>query len=103
MRQRSDRLFIGVGGHVVALDPATGTELWRTKLKGSSFVTIWHSGNQLFAGANGELFCIDPSAGNILWQNRLKGLGMGVVAFATGSEVVVDSAVAAQRAAAASS
>ena len=30
----TDLLVIGVGGHAVAIDPETGTELWRTKLKG---------------------------------------------------------------------
>jgi outer membrane protein assembly factor BamB len=34
MAQRNDHLFVGVGGHVVALDPSTGAEIWRTKLKG---------------------------------------------------------------------
>lgn len=100
MAQGDDRLFIAIGGHAVALDPSTGTEIWRTKLKVSSFVTVWFSGTRLFAGAGGELFCLDPGSGAILWRNKLKGLGMGVVAFTTSSGIVVDAAAEARRQAA---
>ena len=71
----SDVLVIGVGGHVVAVHPVTGAELWRTKLKASSFVTVHQAGGHIFAGANGELFCLCPTSGSILWHNKLKGLG----------------------------
>ena len=101
MAARNDRLFIGVGGHVVAIDPASGSEIWRTKLKASSFVTVWLSATGLFAGAGGELFCVDPSTGSILWRNRLKGLGTGVVAFSGSTDAVVEAALVAQRQAAA--
>ena len=93
--------LIGVGGHAVALDPSTGTELWRTKLKMSSFVTVHRVGQRVFAGAGGELFCLDAGSGNLLWRNKLKGLGMGVVAFTSSSETVIEAALQAQRAAAA--
>ena len=33
-RRRGGVLFVGIKGHVVALDRATGGELWRTKLEG---------------------------------------------------------------------
>ena len=101
MTDHVDRLYIAVGGHAVAIDPASGAELWRTKLKTSSFVTVWLSGTRLFAGAGGELFCLDPASGTVLWRNRLKGLGMGVVAFTSSGNVVIESAAAAQAAAAA--
>ena len=80
MNDTNNRLFVGVGGYAVVIDSSSGAELWRTKLKASSFVTVWLSGNRLYSGAGGELFCLDPSTGTILWRNRLKGLGMGVVA-----------------------
>ncbi len=92
----SDWLFIGVGGHAVALDPVTGTEIWRTKLKRSSFVTVSLFRGRIFAGAAGELFCLDPASGELLWHNRLKGLGLGVVAFQS-SDVVSEAAAMAQR------
>jgi len=49
-RNTKDVLIIGVGGHIVAVDPTTGTELWRTKLKMSSFVTVRTAGARVYAG-----------------------------------------------------
>ena len=94
-------LYIGIGGHAVAIDPSTGTELWRTKLKSSSFVTVYQSGSRLFAGAGGQLFCLDAASGSILWSNKLKGLGMGLVAFTSSSGVASAAALQAEQAAAA--
>jgi outer membrane protein assembly factor BamB len=59
-------VFIGVGGHVVTLDPATGAELWRSKVKSSPFVTVSLSPNGLLAGSGGEVFCLDPASGSVL-------------------------------------
>jgi outer membrane protein assembly factor BamB len=97
-----DRLFIGLGGHLVAVDAATGTELWRAKLKGSDVVTVRVAGKFLFGATKGELFCLDPTTGEIRWHNRLKGLGTGIVAFgASGDEIVAAHRAAEQAAAAA--
>ncbi|HNX49571.1 MAG TPA: PQQ-binding-like beta-propeller repeat protein [Thermoanaerobaculaceae bacterium] len=98
-KSQPDLLYIGVGGHAVAIDPSTGTELWRTKLKASTFVTIYRAGSGLFAGAGGELFRLDPASGDVLWSNKLKGLGMGLVAFTSSDEVASFAALQAQRAA----
>jgi len=102
MASQSGHVIIGIGGHAVAIDPGSGTEIWRTKLKGSSFVTVWQAEGRVYAGANGELFCLDESSGSILWRNPLKGLGMGVVAFSGSTEMVIAAvrAAAAQAAAA---
>ena len=81
MAKLSDSLFIAVGGHVAAIDPATGQELWRTKLKASSISTVAVVNGALYGAAGGELFRLEPATGEILWRNKLKGLGMGVVAF----------------------
>ena len=78
---QSDTIYIGVGGHVVAIDRATGAEHWRCKLRSSNFVTIAVEAEAIYAGVNGELFCVDKGSGAILWRNRLKGLGMSIVAF----------------------
>ena len=69
-----DRVIIGIGGHAVALDVATGTELWRTKLK---------------------------SSGVVLWQNKLKGLGLGLVTLPGTDGVAAAAVQGAQRSAAA--
>jgi len=97
----ANRLYIGVGGHVVALDSATGTELWRTKLKTSTLTTVWFDGGRVYGGAQGELFCLDPATGHIQWRNRLKGLGLGVVAFPGSPQEAVAAAQASARRAAA--
>jgi hypothetical protein len=96
----ADTLYIGIGGHLVAIAAASGEELWRCKLKRSSFITIAVRQNAVYAGAAGELFCVDPSSGRIRWQNRLTGLGLGVIAFGDASSIsVTAAAVAADEAA----
>lgn len=35
--RKSDVVYIGVGSHVVAVQATSGEELWRTKLKSSTF------------------------------------------------------------------
>jgi outer membrane protein assembly factor BamB len=93
-------LFIGIGGHVVALQPSDGQEIWRQKVKSATFMTVFGSGDVVYAGAGGELFCLDGASGRIMWRNRLKGLGSGLVSFAGASVVEVAAAMAAAQAAA---
>lgn len=84
MPRESPRLvYIGIKNFVVAVDAATGTEVWRTKLKGSDFVSLHRTAERLLAGNQGEVFCLDPSTGAVLWHNNLKGLGMGIVNFSS--------------------
>lgn len=94
-------LYIGIGSHVVCLHPVTGDEIWRTKLKSVSYVTIQIADGRILAGAGGEVFCLDPRSGEILWHNKLKGLGLGIVAFAGSDVAVVQAMIAAQAATAA--
>jgi PQQ-like domain len=75
-------IFIGIAGTVLALDRATGREVWRTKLKGSDFANVALLDGDLYATAGGEIFCLDPSTGNLRWKNPLKGLGLGLVTIA---------------------
>jgi len=81
MRDQKKPLYIGLRYYVVALDPDTGQEFWRTKLRQATITTVWLSDGALFAGCNGELFWLDPATGAVLWHNRLKGLGYGVITF----------------------
>lgn len=96
----SKALHVGVGGHAVAIDAATGAEIWRTKLESSSLVTVHESGSRLFAGAGGHLFCLDAASGEILRRNKLPGLGTGLVGF-TSTSAESPAAVLQARAAAA--
>jgi outer membrane protein assembly factor BamB len=99
----SEPLYIGIGGRVVAIDRATGSELWRCKLKSNGFVTVYSDASGLYAAAAGELYAIDRATGAILWRNKLKGLGMSIIAFAgnSGSSYNVTAAAIEQAAAAA--
>ncbi len=95
----TDRLYIGIGGHVVAIEASTGQELWRTKLRRTSFVTVMVRNDAIFGGAAGHLYCLDPATGAIRWHNGLDGLGTSLVSF--GDPVAAAAAIAAQQAAAA--
>ena len=102
MAKPADRLYIGIGGHVVAVNAVSGEEIWRCKLKRSNFITLSVQPNAIYAGAAGQLFCIDPATGTIRWQNRLDGLGTGLIAFSDAATAVLFGAaiIAAQAAAA---
>lgn len=76
-------LFIGIAGCVLALDRATGQEIWRTKLKGSDLVNVVLEDGALYAAARGEVHCLDPSTGKIRWTNPLTGLGWGLITIAS--------------------
>jgi outer membrane protein assembly factor BamB len=79
---RSHLVYIGIKGTALALDRATGEELWRTELKGADFVNVALVDGDLFATARGELFCLDGATGNVRWRNRLEGFGLGLVSIA---------------------
>ena len=98
--RKSDVVYIGVGSHIVAIHSMSGEELWRTKLKTSTFVTVSMEGDKLYAGAGGELFCLEPSSGQIVWHNKLKGLGLGIVAFTSSTQTVAQAAAMAAQVAA---
>lgn len=78
-------LYVGTNHFVVALDPATGEELWRTKLRGSGHghpVAILIQRDQLFVGCFGQAYCLDRRDGKILWHNNLPGTGYHAVILA---------------------
>ena len=73
-----DLLFVGIHGSVVALDRATGSERWRTRLKGQGAVLFSVEETAIYATASGECWCLDAVTGAVIWHNRLKGLGLGL-------------------------
>jgi hypothetical protein len=75
-------IFIGIRGCAVALDRATGQEVWRTSLKGADFVTVALAGRDLLAASRGRVYCIEAASGTVRWQNELPGLGWGLVSIA---------------------
>jgi outer membrane protein assembly factor BamB len=76
-------LFIGIKGSVVALDRATGQQVWATHFKGSYFVNVVLQDGAVLATCSGEIFCLDPLTGIMMWHNSLKGYGMGLATIAT--------------------
>lgn len=109
-RRSSSLVYIGIRGHVVALSRDTGDEIWRTELKGSSYVQLYRDQDHLYATARGEVFCLSPDSGQIVWHNPLKGLGWDLASMASdaplggGSDLLASAAaVQRQRAAAAAS
>ena len=78
----SDLVFIGIKGSVVALDRATGQQVWATHLKGSDFVNVVVQNGAVLASCYGEIFCVDPLTGDALWHNPLKGFGLGLATIA---------------------
>ena len=79
MEQHASVVFVGIRGTVVALESSGGTELWRTKLSGSSFVNVVVDGDLVYASTHGEVYCVSAASGTVRWKNQLKGLGMGLV------------------------
>jgi outer membrane protein assembly factor BamB len=94
-------VYVGVKNSVVALDEQTGTEMWRTHLRGSDFVSILWDGQMLLAANSGEVWRLDPENGAVLWHNSLKGFGRGVISLASsrrpGTTTVTDPAAAKRR------
>ena len=87
---RTSTVLIGIKGTVLALDRATGQEIWRSKLKGGDFVNLVHQDGDVYAATEGELFCLDPASGVVRWHNPLKGLGRGLITIASmGSQQAV--------------
>ncbi len=78
----SSLIYVGIKGCVVALDRATGTQVWLASLRGSEFVNVFLGDTDLYAATKGELFCLDPATGHIRWRNPLRGLGWGLVSIA---------------------
>ena len=78
----SELVFIGIKGSVVALNRATGQQVWATHLKGSDFVNVVLQDEAVLATCCGELFCLDPLKGDTVWHNPLKGFGTGLATIA---------------------
>src|SRR5579863_4459117 len=89
----SELMFIGIKGSVVALNRATGEQIWATRLKtqfkGRGFVNVLLQNGELLAACDGEVFCLDQFTGNTRWHNPLKGYGTGLATIATESNLAI--------------
>jgi outer membrane protein assembly factor BamB len=79
---KTNMVYLGIRGSVVAVDGATGRELWARALKGTDFVNVVLDGDNLYAATHGEISCLDPQTGAVRWHNPLKGRGWGLVSVA---------------------
>jgi hypothetical protein len=79
----SNLAFIGIKGSVIALDNATGEQVWIRQLRGSNFVNVVLQNEFILASCDGEIFCLDPFTGDMRWHNPLKGFGLGLASIAT--------------------
>jgi outer membrane protein assembly factor BamB len=87
-----DRIFIGIGGSVLALRTVDGSEIWRHELKGmlhGMLTGVALVGQRVYATQNGELTCLDPVTGAVLWHNKLPGLGTQFISITGGSDDAV--------------
>ena len=98
---RTNQIYVGIKGLVLALDSGSGQELWRADLSGSTFVTVVDDGPRIYALAQGEAYCLDAQTGSILWHNSLKGCGYGFGSITVpGRPITHDAAIAEQQSAA---
>jgi outer membrane protein assembly factor BamB len=79
----SELIFVGIKGAVVALNRATGQQVWATNLKGIDLVNVIVENGVVLAACHGEVFCLDPLTGNGIWHNPLRGFGIGLATMAT--------------------
>ena len=79
----SSMVFLGVHGNVIAVDRATGQQLWSVHLKGSDFVNLLVDDVRVLAATHGEVFCLHAESGQVLWHNPLPGQGWDIVTIAT--------------------
>jgi outer membrane protein assembly factor BamB len=113
-RPKRSLLFVGIKSYVIAVDRASGAEVWRTQLpakyrSSAMLVSVLFDGEGLYASIAGEVFALNPKTGELLWHEPFKGLGTGFVTMtselgtgATSSRDAANAAmVMAQRAAAA--
>ncbi len=96
-RSTGKPVFVGIKGSILALERATGRQLWQTPLKGSDFVNLVLDGDDLLATTRGEVFCLDPASGRIRWNNPLKGMGWGLATIATSYPAAMKPAMAEYR------
>jgi outer membrane protein assembly factor BamB len=83
MSELEQSVYIGIHGSVISLDRLSGTERWRTSLKGCDFVNLTLDGDQIIASTKGEIFCLDARTGAVRWANELPGMGRGITTVVT--------------------
>lgn len=86
--RRPTLVYIGIRGHVVALNRLTGEVVWQKSLKGQYYVQVARDQEFLYATAKGELWCLNPQDGAVIWHNNLKGMGWDLASIASDSPLL---------------
>ena len=86
--RRPTLLYIGIKGHVVALNRLTGELVWKTELKGQYYVQVARDHDFVYATAKGEIWCLNPQDGATIWHNNLKGMGWDLASIASDSPLL---------------
>jgi hypothetical protein len=73
-----DLVFVGLNGHVVAMNRKNGEIAWSNDQHRGGYVSLLLDGDRLVVSSDGYLYCLDPLNGDVLWENPLKGKGTGV-------------------------
>jgi len=101
----ADLVIIASNCRVVALQKATGVQLWEAVLNssffkiGETFVTVAFDDTGVYAHTINETFCLDLQSGRIIWQQKLASLGRGVASIALSGTSGADASAFAQIAA----
>jgi len=71
MAENPNILLIGIAGNIVAIDAATGKEIWRNPVGGTD-VVVWHvDGDVVYAAAGSSVVCLNQSTGIKLWSQYI--------------------------------
>lgn len=99
MRRKTKLLYVGTNRFVLALDPRTGEEVWRTKLPHASgfsaVVTMLIQDDTLYVGSGGRAYALHRFTGEVQWHNGLPKTGYYPVLLAMEGAQGVDPAAAA--------
>ena len=88
MLKAADLVLVASNCRVVALNKATGAQVWESVLitnffkLGETFVTVAFDDSGVFAHTINETFRLDLQTGKILWQQKVASLGRGVASIA---------------------
>lgn len=88
-----DRVFVATGderGRAIALDAATGAELWSAEVGPVAHRPAHSMGRLVIASETGEVVSLDAATGDRLWRNRLPRPAVSAPApTADGSRIVI--------------
>jgi outer membrane protein assembly factor BamB len=80
----STAAFDGKRLYVVALDPASGAELWRTAMAGPVLAPISFANGVVFAAGGTSCVALDAATGAVLWHGEASEILWGGIAISDG-------------------